>query len=105
VCFTFHAFHTIDYYCQSCIKYCFLYFACYFSIDASDNNEMGRYINDASRTQANCVPKASLVNHVPAVMFFASKDICVGTEIRYDYGVPGLPWRQVSRKAAIYLKN
>lgn len=33
-------------------------------------------------------------NHGPSLWLYALQDLEVGTELRYDYGVPDLPWRQ-----------
>jgi hypothetical protein len=29
----------------------------------------------------------------PYLALFASRDLCIGEELRYDYGVSDLPWR------------
>ena len=32
----------------------------------------------------------------PSLALFASRNICVGEELRYDYGIKDLPWRKKS---------
>ncbi|KAH3717098.1 hypothetical protein DPMN_059876, partial [Dreissena polymorpha] len=34
------------------------------------------------------------VNQTPHLCTFADRDIAIGEELRYDYGVPTLPWRK-----------
>lgn len=65
------------------------------SIDARNNVRLARYINDAPRKLANCSSKAHVIHGQPRVLFFATCDISKDTEIRYDYGVADLPWREV----------
>ena len=69
-----------------------------FSVDATaDDPSAGRMINDASpRTpEENACMKIIVVNQNPHLCLFAKRDIEEGEELRYDYGVPGLPWRTV----------
>ena len=63
------------------------------SVDATRVEGKGRYINDGLGKQKNVVPKVVLVNGEPRICFFAIKNIPNGNELRYDYGVSGLPWR------------
>lgn len=65
------------------------------SIDASRSSRFARFINDSPRRSANCMPKYTLLNGNPHVLIFATRDIKVGDELRYDYGLKNLPWRQV----------
>lgn len=54
-------------------------------------------INDGIGKEKNSYPRVVLdTKSVPHVCFFANKDIQIGEEIRYDYGVTNLPWRKVS---------
>lgn len=66
-----------------------------FSIDASNDRYLGRYVNDAPKKQANCVPKPMMICGQPRVVLFALKDIPAGNELRYDYVGGDLPWRKV----------
>jgi SET domain-containing protein len=69
-----------------------------FSIDATDNERLGRFVNDAQKRSqtCNCTTKLLTVENRPHIVLFASKDISVGQEIRYDYGGgTALPWRKV----------
>ena len=68
----------------------------FFSIDGSENSRIARYINDAPKRHANCLPKAVMLEGKPRLLFFATKDIDPYTELRYDYGGKNLPWQKVS---------
>ena len=69
-----------------------------FSIDASTNHQhrLGRFVNDSPKRYANCAPRAMFIGGKPRVLLFATKNMTVGTELRYDYGGGCLPWRKVS---------
>ena len=63
-----------------------------FSVDAtSDDGRLGRLVNDSP--SGNCTMRRVLINKEPRLCLFASKNINVGEELRYDYGVKDLPWR------------
>lgn len=67
-----------------------------FSVDATNEIfSMGRMANDAAQGQneENSAMKIVVVERCPRLCLFAIRDIQVGEEIRYDYGVPNLPWR------------
>ncbi len=64
------------------------------SIDATFSDAFGKMVNDATGNRANCVTKIVYVNKEPCVCLFANRDIAEGEELRYDYGVPNLPWRK-----------
>ncbi|KAH3784872.1 hypothetical protein DPMN_012731 [Dreissena polymorpha] len=69
-------------------------------IDATnDIFHEGRMINDAENGDAkqNCVMKIVEVNQTPHLCTFADRDIAIGEELRYDYGVPTLPWRKATQ--------
>ena len=75
-----------------------VFFIFTFSIDATnDIFHQGRMVNDAEKGDAkqNCVMKIVEVDNNPHLCIFATKDIEAGEELRYDYGVPNLPWRKV----------
>lgn len=67
-----------------------------FSIDATESCRLAKFVNDAPRTQANCIAKAAYIVGKPTVLLFAASKITAGTELRYDYGGKDLPWRKVS---------
>lgn len=68
------------------------------SVDATaDNGRMGRLLNDAVGTMKNCIMKVIYVEGTPKLCLFANRDINAGEELRYDYGVENLPWREVSK--------
>ena len=64
-----------------------------FSIDATDTNCIGRYVNDICASKANTEVRRVFFDEKVHLVFFALKDIQKGDELRYDYGVPGLEWR------------
>lgn len=68
----------------------------FFSIDATNNNRLGRYVNDEVRKFANCYAKVQIIDGRPCVLLLACRDLIIGEELRYDYGGGDLPWRQVS---------
>ena len=62
------------------------------SIDATtDDGQVGRLVNDSP--DGNCRMKKIMVGKQPCLSLFASKDIAIGEELRYDYGVMDLPSR------------
>jgi len=66
------------------------------SINASNTDRIGKYINDCPRRFANSIPKGVFALGKPRVLIFALCDIDAGTELRYDYGTSSLPWRRVT---------
>lgn len=74
------------------IIFLFVFFSPDFSIDATKSTgRAGRMINDS--TIPNSVMKVVIVENIPRLCVFALRDISPGEEIRFDYGVPDLPWR------------
>lgn len=71
-----------------------------FSIDASEEDScLARWVND-DHIHPNCVIKKVTFNQssgssLPHLCLFALVDLRPGVELRYDYGVGNLPWRQV----------
>lgn len=82
-------------------KFMLLFF--FQSIDATDTDRIGKYINDAEigDNLNNCVMKLVMVENHPRLCLFANRDILKGEELRYDYGESNLPWRQVCGKLTI----
>jgi len=66
----------------------------YFSIDSTKEPaigpQFGRLVNHSKRYK-NCKVQALDVNGEPRLCLFATRDIEVGEELLFDYGVP-LPW-------------
>lgn len=76
-----------------------------FSVDATFNHhDKGRMINDAAPgdSKQNSEIKVVNIERNPCLCIFASKDIEIGEEIRYDYGVEDLPWRKVGNREFLY---
>lgn len=60
----------------------------FFSIDATvENNRMGRLCNHATGKSATAKVRVVVVNNVPHVCLFAKRDMDVGDQVLYDYGV------------------
>ena len=69
-----------------------------FSVDAThESYGKGKMINDAPKgdPKMNCKMVVVEVDRQPRLCLFATKTIEKGEELRYDYGVPTLPWRKV----------
>jgi SET domain-containing protein len=67
----------------------------YYSIDATDSQGYGRMVNDDKESVSNCKMRKVLVGSKPILCLFAKRHIAPGEELRYSYGVPGLPWRKL----------
>ena len=64
-----------------------------YSIDGAINNgRLPRFVNDAPHKIANASTKLLVVNNVPHIALFATKQLEAGDELRYDYGGGELPW-------------
>jgi len=66
---------------------------------------LGRYVNDAVACVANCKMRVVVIKKNPHLALFATKLIQPNEEIRYDYGVPDLPWRTVVSVLLCFLAN
>ena len=60
---------------------------------ATHAKRLGKYVNDSNLP--NCVMKSIIVDGNLHLCLFALTDIEPDCEVRYNYGVPGLPWRKV----------
>ena len=60
-------------------------------MDATKAAGLGRMVNDGWGRNMNC--KAQILDE--HLLLFATVDIPSDTELRYDYGIPNLPWRKV----------
>lgn len=72
------------------------------SVDATYDNHFGKYVNDSPKP--NCVMRSLSYNNSIHLCLFALKDIQQGEELRYSYGVSGLPWRKVCYKLLFFSK-
>jgi len=54
---------------------------------------LGRYVNDTVACEANCKMSVIEIDRKPHLALFATTVIKLQEELRYDYGVPDLPWR------------
>lgn len=68
---------------------------CILSLDATFSDGLGRLVNDDPLHKANCVMKKIKGGNKVYLVLCAIKNIEKGEELRYDYGVKDLPWRQL----------
>jgi hypothetical protein len=65
------------------------------SIDATvPSTALGRLVNDGIEEKQNCHMKLVPFDNTPHLCLFATKDIAPHTELRYNYGIEDLPWRE-----------
>ncbi|CAB3992383.1 N-lysine methyltransferase SETD8-like, partial [Paramuricea clavata] len=69
-------------------------------VDATFASGLGRLVNDSEHKMANCLIKKIEINGQPRLAIYAKRDLNMGEELRYDYGVKDLPWRK--RKGNLY---
>ena len=62
------------------------------SIDATYTSCLGKYVNDS--TFPNAKMMVQIIDKKPHLLLFALDEIQAGTEIRFNYGAPGLWWRK-----------
>ncbi|KAH3777884.1 hypothetical protein DPMN_179332 [Dreissena polymorpha] len=64
-------------------------------------------VNDAIKgdIRNNAEMKIVLVHGKPHLCLFATKDISVNEELRFDYAVPKLPWRKSDEDVAHEVRN
>ena len=65
-----------------------------FSIDATFEERLGRYVNDSLK-YANCMMKPLYIKEDLHLCLFAIKDIGEAEELRYNYNAPGMNFRKV----------
>ena len=65
------------------------------SVDSTVNtgHGLGRFVNDSVASASNCKMRVVVIDKTPHLALFATKTIYANEELRYDYGVTGLPWR------------
>ena len=80
-----------------------------FSIDPNEQPKTkGMYINDGwTKEKRNLKPKVLQNPQTgrPHICFFATEDVEVGAELRYDYGDHNLPWRKVCTISFSYMQH
>lgn len=70
-------------------------------LDATFSDGLGRLVNDEPSSKANCVMRKVKGGTKVYLALYALKNIEKGEELRYDYGVKDLPWRQLKGKAQV----
>jgi len=75
------------------------YILCICSVDATTSQSLGRMVNDGVGRQANCYIKIVQLNNLPRLCLFATRKIYKDDELRFDYGIPNLPWRKTAQSA------
>ena len=68
-----------------------------------NNGRYGRLVNDS--LTPNCKMEKLLFNNRPYLCIFAKRDIAVGEELHYDYGVESLWWRPVNTHAILHFNE
>ena len=83
-----------------CALFCFIFY----SVDATESDGAGRMVNDAAHPNANCkaMTFSGCVDGRTRICLFAITDIDAGAELRFDYGVPDLPWRRKVQILMLY---
>nr|XP_034299375.1 uncharacterized protein LOC105334630 isoform X2 [Crassostrea gigas] len=71
-----------------------------YCLDATESSRKGRFANDAAPgdVHRNASVKCLSSEGKPYLALFADREIEIGEEIRYDYGVPDLPWRKQGKE-------
>lgn len=66
-----------------------------FSVDATFSSGLGGLVNDASpnKPNCNCVMRNIKAETKTYLTLYVLRDIAIGEELGYDYGVKDLPWR------------
>lgn len=64
------------------------------SINASQISSVAKMINDDIPRRANCRMKKLIIEEKPHLCLYSSKDLQIGDQLFYDYGVGDLPWRK-----------
>ena len=73
----------------------FAFCDCRIDATAEDANfGLGRLVND-EHINPNARMRKRIVNSIPRLCLFASRDIGQGEEVRYSYGPGHYTWRQV----------
>ena len=67
-------------------------------MDGTRSDGLGRLVNDAAPKFCNSKMKKIQILGTPSLALFATKDNAIGEELRYDYGVKDLPWRNNTGK-------
>lgn len=73
------------------------------SVDATFSSGQGRLVNDAlpNKANCNCVMRKMKVGSRIHLALYALRDIIIGEELRYDYGVKDLPWRSLRAEGIV----
>lgn len=73
------------------------------SVDAIFSSGLGRLVNDAlpNKANCNCVMRKMKVGSRIHLALYALRDIMIGEELRYDYGVKDLPWRSLCAEGIV----
>ena len=54
------------------------------SIDATESERLGKFVNDSPKSSANCTVKAVKVDNVAYLCLYSTSDIAAGSELRLD---------------------
>ena len=84
--------------CKDMVLVLFLqwvFFFSSFSVDATFSKGLGRLVNDAPSNKSNSVMRKVKEGSETYLVLYALRDIKIGEELRYDYGVKDLPWCKI----------
>ncbi|XP_068692866.1 N-lysine methyltransferase KMT5A-B-like [Montipora foliosa] len=78
-----------------------------FCVDATFSSGLGRLVNDAFPNKPNCNCAMRKIKEGPLIYLalYALRDIMIGEELRYDYGVKDLPWRNLHAEESILVEH
>ena len=65
------------------------------SVDATETDCIGKMVNDELPREAKCKMKKLIVDGKPRLCLFSQRNIAIGEQLNYDYGVSDLPWRKL----------
>ncbi|XP_066922921.1 uncharacterized protein [Clytia hemisphaerica] len=68
--------------------------------DATQSKQIGKFLNH-SRKHFNAKPR--LVD--TKICIFATMDICKGMEVRYDYGVRNIDWKETDKPCTLFIEG
>lgn len=62
--------------------------------ETAEGPRLGRLVNHGKGKEANARMRAITYADTPRLCLFATRDIQVGAEILYDYGIKERPWEK-----------
>ena len=72
------------FFCPFNLNNYFDFLICFHSIDATESERLGKFVNDGPKSFTNCTVKAVKVDNVPCLCLYSTSDIAAGSELRLD---------------------